>query len=287
MSESDYDNKQPDPNELVETQKLWKWMREIKRGQEAQMKIIKYLLRRDGLLVDEGTPSTGEEGSRSSGETRKVDVLVGLVHECILDKQPLPSPLEPPSSNNNLDLSTAEKFAELRARKAAGAGRYSSIQTSPSLQTREPKPAAEVRKSKSFPWKQKRIPVRGGELDLPPRDMELGCSNAAGEEKKCVIKSESRFGEASVYTTSSSGMINGDLVIGNIPSNEHERMGWLSEESSRDSTPPGHIRPLSTRLKRLQWDGKQGPLCGLNVGRRLSHVREEYKNDAIRIDCLV
>merc|ERR1719419_571079 len=119
------------------------------------MKIIEYLLRRDGSLPDEGTPSTGEEGSRSPGETQKVDVLVGLVHERIHDKQPSPSPLEPPSSNNNLDLSTAEKFAELRARKPAGAGRYSSIKTSPILQTREPKPSVEVRKSKSFPWKKK------------------------------------------------------------------------------------------------------------------------------------
>jgi len=287
MSESDYDNKQPDPHDdrLVDTQKLWKWMREVKKGQQAQMNILKYLLKRDGLLLDDGTQSTGDEGSRSPGDTAKVDVHVGLVHECILDKQPLPessSPLEPLSSNQNLDLSTPEKFAELRVRKPVGAGLYTSIKTSPILQTREPKPPVEVKKSKSFSWKQKRIPFRGGDLDLPPRNMDLGCRNLAGDEKKCVKKAESRFGEASFYTTSSS--IGGDSVYGNIPNNELGRMGWLTDESSRELTPPGHIKPLSTRLKRLQWDGKQGPLCGLNVGRRLSHEREDYKNDGIRVD---
>jgi len=292
MSESDYDNKQQDPHELVDTQKLCKWMQEVRRGQQAQMNILKYLLKRDGLRLDEGTPSTGEEGSRSPGETPEVDILVGLVHERILDEKPLPessSPLQSPSRTQNLDLSTVEKLAELRARKPAGAGRYTSIKTSPILQTKEPKPPVEVRKSRSIPWKQKRILVKGGELDLPPRNMDLGCRKFAAEEKQCVIKAESRFGEASVYTTSSSGNIGGDLMFGNIPNNEHGMMGWLMDESSRESTirqstPPGHIKHLSTKLKRLQWDGKQGPLCGLNVGRRLSHEREEYKNDAICVD---
>jgi len=289
MSESEYDNKQPDPHDdqLVDTQKLWKWIREVRRGQQAQMNILKYLLKRDGSLLDDGAQSTGEEGSRSPGETAKVDLHVGLLHERILDKQRLPessSPLEPPSSNQNLELSTPEKFSELRVRKPVGAGHYTSIKTSPILQTREPKPPVEVKKSKSFPWKKKRIPVQGGDLDLPPRNMDLECRNLDRDEKKCVEKAESRVGEASFYTTSSIGNIGGNSVFGNIRNNELGRMGWLTDESSRESTPPGHIKPLSTRLKGLQWDGKHAPLCGLNVGRRLSHEREDCKNDAICID---
>jgi len=277
MSESDYDNKHPDPHDdqLVDTQKLWNWMREVQRGQQAQMNILKYLLKRDGSLLDEGTQSTGEEGSRSPGETPKVDLFVGLAHERILDKQPLPEssrPLKPPSSNQNLDLLTPET------------GRCLSIKTSPILQTEEPKAPVKVKKSKSFLCKQKRIQVRGGDLDLPPRNVDLGCRNLAQDQIKCVTKAESHFGEASFYMTSSSGNFGGDSVFENIPNIEHESMGWLSDESSRESTPPGHIKPLSTRLKRLQWDGKQGPLCGLSVGRRLSHEREDYKNNALSVD---
>jgi len=287
MSQHDYDNKQSDPHDdqLFDMQKLSDLMRQVKRGQEAQMSILRYLLKRDGSLRDEGTPSTGEEGSRSRspGKTVKADILVGLV----LDGHPLPdqssSALEPPSSKQNLDLSTREKFTALRAQMAAGAGRYTSIKTSPILPTREPKSPLEVRKSKSFPWEQKQIPVEEDhkrDMDLPDQNVELGGRSVAGYQKR-VKKAESRFGEASVFTTSSSGNISGSSVYTSIPNNG---MAWMTDESSRGSTPPGHIKPITEKLKKLNWDGKQGPLCGLlNVGRRLSHDRDDNKNDIIRV----
>jgi len=285
MSQHDYDNKQSDPHDdqLFDMQKLSDLMRQVQRGQEAQMNILRYLLKRDGSLLDEGTPSIGEEGSRSRspGKTVKADILVGLV----LDKQPLPdqssNPLEPPSINQNLDLSTREKFTALRGQMAAGAGRYTSIKTSPILQTREPKPPVEVRKSKSFPLEQNQIPVEEDhkcDVDLPYQNVDLG--GVAGYQKR-VKKAESRFGEASVFTTSSSGNISGSSVYTINSNNGHERMGWMTDESSRESMQPGY--PITEKLKKLEWNGKQGPFCGLNVGRRLSHERDDYKNNIIRV----
>jgi len=289
MSQHDYDNKQSDPHDgqIFDMQKLSELMRQVKRGQEAQMNILRYLLKKDGSLLDEGTPSTGEEGSRSRSplETIKADIHVGLV----LDRHPLPdqssSPIEPASSNQNLDLSTREKFTGLRAQMAAGGGRYSSIKTSPILPTRVPKSPVEVRKSKSFPLEQKQIPVEEDhkrDVDLPDQNVDIGGWSGAGYQKR-VKKAESRFGEASVFTTSSSGWSSGNSVYTMIPNNGHEIMGLMSDVSSCESTQPGYIQPITEKLKKLKWDGKQGPLCGLNVGRRLSRERDDYKNDIIRV----
>merc|ERR1719499_2096701 len=59
-------------------------MIEIMKGQEAQMKILNYLLERDGSTVDEVAKSTVDE------ETPSTDLHLGVELERIPDRQQLP-----------------------------------------------------------------------------------------------------------------------------------------------------------------------------------------------------
>jgi len=80
------DRKQSDLKEehFAYRQQIANWMREMVKGQEAQMKILNHLLERDGSLVDEVTRSTGDE------ETPSTELHLAVQLERIPDQQQLP-----------------------------------------------------------------------------------------------------------------------------------------------------------------------------------------------------
>jgi len=220
-------------DQLVNMQKLSNWLREVERGHQAEMNILKYLTR-DRSLFDERIP----------GETARAVIYLDPIYERVQDKQQLSEPssteLERPLSNQNRDLSAPEKFTASRARKPPRGGRYTSIKTSPILQTRQFKPG-DVRKSRSYSWLLKRNPREEDVkcyMDLPPRNVE-----------QCVNKAESQFGEASVCTASSSGNTYDDLEFSTISINDQRMMRLLTDESSQELTSPGHVHSQQTRLR--------------------------------------
>jgi len=80
------DNNQSDSNEehLADKQQIANWMKEVVKGQEAWMKMLNYLVERDGSRVDEVTKSEGDE------ETPSTDLHLGVELERIPDRQQLP-----------------------------------------------------------------------------------------------------------------------------------------------------------------------------------------------------
>jgi len=221
-------------DQLVNMQKLSIWLREVERGHQAEINILKYILTRDRSFFDERIP----------GETARADIYLDPIYERVQDKQQLSeqssTELEQPLSNQNRDLSAAEKFTASRARKPSRAGRHTSIKSSPILQTRQFKPD-DVRKSRSYSWSLKRDPREEDvkrDMDLPPRNVE-----------QCVNKAESPFGEAIVCTASSSGNTYDDLEFSTISNNGQRMMRLLTDESSEELTSPGHVHSQQTRLR--------------------------------------
>jgi len=157
MNERDNDSKQLDAHDdqLLDIQKIAKWIGEVEEGQLAQMNILKYLSKREGSLIDEVTQSTGES------VTSRGVLDLGLVHNRLPDKQPLSeqssNKSEPQSSNHSLVLSkplqheipTVERFAASQPQTPDRVGSYKSKKTSSISRNRKVNPLAGVR-SRSY-----------------------------------------------------------------------------------------------------------------------------------------
>jgi len=252
MSECDYDNKQSEPRDdwLNDKQMVAKWLREVDKGHEAKMKILKYLLKKKkvGLLVDEGTLSTGDEVTPSTGASvTSGGVHVGVVHNRIAD-QPAQS------SNKNHKIAALE----------IAPGTLQSIKTSPILRIREDVPLPAARKTKSSYSKQQLKPLdEDGKVDifikrdgvLFPRASNRGQRNWVREQKDNNLKADFHAGEDSNYSFSSSSQALQEiqpLLESDVP----ERR--LTDESS--DVQPGR------RFAKLRYDGEQSPHLGLNSG---------------------
>jgi len=97
LPESNSDSKQSKQHDdQLNKQMLLNCLRDIKRGQEAVMTILEFLLKRDGLLIDDCTSTS--EGSRSP-DTARADLLLAHIHDRVPDIK-----LPPETSSNSLIL---------------------------------------------------------------------------------------------------------------------------------------------------------------------------------------
>jgi len=106
LPESNSDSKQSKQHDdQLNKQMLLNCLRDIKRGQEAVMTILEFLLKRDGLLIDDCTSTS--EGSRSP-DTARADLLLAHIHDRVPDIQ-----LPPEPSSNSLILLNSPPLAPL------------------------------------------------------------------------------------------------------------------------------------------------------------------------------
>jgi len=269
MSECDYDNKQSgSKDEQCDNMLVLDWLRDVQKGQEAQMNILKYLLKRDGQLFDGGKPRFCDR------RTRETSLNLGHIH----DKQRLTeNALE---LSNNHDLSTSPKFEASQARNSC-----------PVVGTAKIK-IPEVKKSKSTSLPVNLTPVQEeakSDVHLSPRIVPL-LQRRFDIDQKEWIKQTERMGEESVYYVSSNNLNqvktqpsedeSSDSVKEVVTKNGLGGMSTFSEASSLASTPPGwagHRKPKKQRFGDMQWEGKQDLLSGLTVSRNYSHSRVKLK----------
>jgi len=271
MSECDYDNKQSgSKDEQCDNMLVLDWLRDVQKGQEAQMNILKYLLKRDGQLFDGGKPCFCDRRTR--------EVSLNLGH--ILDQQRLTENALELSNYQSHDLSTSRKFEASKARNSC-----------PVVGTAKVKPP-EVKKSKSSSYAVNLTPVQEeakSDVHLSPRIVPL-LQRRFDIDQKEWIKQTERMGEESVYYVSSNNLNqvktqpsddeSSDSVKEVVSKNGLGGMSTFSEASSRGSTPPGwagHRKPIKQRFGDMQWEGKQDLLSDLTVSRHYSHSRVKLK----------
>jgi len=123
LPESNSDSKQSKQHDdQLNKQMLLNCLRDIKRGQEAVMTILEFLLKRDGLLIDDCTSTS--EGSRSP-DTARADLLLAHIHDRVPDIQLPPEPSSNsliPFNSQTLDPLAPEVLTMLPTRKSSGNG---------------------------------------------------------------------------------------------------------------------------------------------------------------------
>jgi len=117
-------NEDNEERDQLTKQMLRKSLREVEKGQQAVIKILEFLLNRNGLLIDDWRSSSG--GSPTPNGTARADILLAQIPDQIPDKQP--SPEQSSQSCISLkDLSpdppSPEKSIASRTRKSSVTGR--------------------------------------------------------------------------------------------------------------------------------------------------------------------
>jgi len=117
LTESYPDNKQSRQHD--DQQMLMRCLRELKRGQQAVINILEFLLKKDGLLIDDWTSTNW--GSRSA-ETARVSVHLDHIDDRVPDDQ-LQSEQPLLMNSPTLDPVALDKSTSSRTRKPLGTGR--------------------------------------------------------------------------------------------------------------------------------------------------------------------
>lgn len=117
-------NEDKEERDQLTKQMLRESLREVEKGQQAVIKILEFLLNRNGSLIDDWRSSSG--GSRTPNDTARAEILLAHIREQIPDKQP--SPEQSSQSCISLkDLSpdplSPEKSIASPTRKSLGTGR--------------------------------------------------------------------------------------------------------------------------------------------------------------------
>jgi len=117
-------NEDNEERDQLTKQMLRKSLREVEKGQQAVIKILEFLLNRNGSLIDDCRSSSG--GSRTPTDTARADILLAQIPDQIPDKQPSPEQSSQ-SCMSSKDLShdppSPEKSIASRPRKSSVTGR--------------------------------------------------------------------------------------------------------------------------------------------------------------------
>jgi len=264
----------PHPNQKVNMQKVLDWLIEIQNGQQAQMKLLRYLLKRDGSL------------SSSENLTRGASVHLCPALDRILDEQQLPE---------KALLSVPGQNEASKARKQAGDEPCKSSKTIPSIGTQLAKYRKVLTKSKPSSWKLKLNPVKENAKfnnDLPRQKKDFRNNNI----DECNKKTESQFGEDSgcasfsiLYPANPQPRDNEDseTVTDIVPKIRGLHMDEIRREFSRSSSwssydlLPGYEKSANEKISEMMRDGEQDSLVRLNLGHRKSYPTDDIKNDSI------
>jgi len=111
-------NEDNEERDQLTKQMLRKSLREVEKGQQAVIKILEFLLNRNGSLIDDWRSSSG--GSRTPNDTARVNIHLDQFLEQIPDEQPSP---EQSLNDLSLDPLSPEKSIASRTRKSSVTGR--------------------------------------------------------------------------------------------------------------------------------------------------------------------
>jgi len=123
LTESYPDNKQSKQHD--DQQMLMNCLRELKRGQQAVINILEFLLKREGSLIDDWTSIS--VGSRSPDDIARADKHLALIHDNRVPEKQLQSEQSSKSlellNGLTIDSEAPDNSTASRTRKPSGTGR--------------------------------------------------------------------------------------------------------------------------------------------------------------------